>query len=83
MVAYHPYSLPVYMYVAFGSQGLPAMMPILIPTLAATVVVFALSNISVSPAPRHSRWINHHHDKRTCRKIQRYGCRSSRDAYQN
>jgi hypothetical protein len=45
MVAYHPYSLLVYMYVAFGSQGLPAMMPILIPTLAATVVVFALSNI--------------------------------------
>ncbi len=27
MVAYHPYSLPVYTYVAFGSQGLPAMMP--------------------------------------------------------
>ena len=23
MVAYHPYSLPVYTYVAFGSQGLP------------------------------------------------------------
>ena len=29
MVAYHPYSLPVYTYVAFGSQGLPAMLPVL------------------------------------------------------
>ena len=27
MVAYHPYSLPVYTYVAFGAQGLPAMLP--------------------------------------------------------
>ena len=34
MVAYHPYSLPVYTYVAFGSQGLPAMLPVLVPTLA-------------------------------------------------
>jgi molybdate transport system permease protein len=34
MVAYHPYSLPVYTYVMFGSQGLPAMMPLLLPTLA-------------------------------------------------
>lgn len=50
MVAYHPYSLPVYMYVAFGSQGLPAMMPILLPTLAAAIAVLALSNISVGPA---------------------------------
>jgi len=45
MVAYHPYSLPVYTYVAFGSQGLPAMMPVLLPTLAAAVAVFALSTI--------------------------------------
>jgi ABC-type Fe3+/spermidine/putrescine transport system ATPase subunit/ABC-type molybdate transport system permease subunit len=55
MVAYHPYSLPVYMYVAFGSQGLPAMMPILLPTLAAAVAVFAFSNISVRPALRSAR----------------------------
>ncbi len=55
MVAYHPYSLPVYMYVAFGSQGLPAMMPILLPTLAAAVAVFAFSNISVGPALRRAR----------------------------
>ena len=43
MLAYHPYSLPVYTYVAFGSQGLPAMLPILAPTLAAAVLVMALS----------------------------------------
>jgi ABC-type Fe3+/spermidine/putrescine transport system ATPase subunit/ABC-type sulfate transport system permease component len=55
MVAYHPYSLPVYMYVAFGSQGLPAMMPILLPTLAAAIAVLAFSNISVGPAPRRAR----------------------------
>jgi ABC-type Fe3+/spermidine/putrescine transport system ATPase subunit/ABC-type sulfate transport system permease component len=55
MVAYHPYSLPVFMYVAFGSQGLPAMMPILLPTLAAAIAVLALSNISVGPAPRRTR----------------------------
>jgi ABC-type Fe3+/spermidine/putrescine transport system ATPase subunit/ABC-type sulfate transport system permease component len=55
MVAYHPYSLPVYMYVAFGSQGLSAMMPILLPTLAAAIAVLALSNIRVGPALRHAR----------------------------
>jgi ABC-type Fe3+/spermidine/putrescine transport system ATPase subunit/ABC-type sulfate transport system permease component len=41
MVAYHPYSLPVYTYVAFGAQGLPAMLPVLLPTLALAVVVMA------------------------------------------
>jgi len=55
MVAYHPYSLPVYMYVAFGSQGLPAMMPVLLPALAAAIAVFALSTINVGPAPRRAR----------------------------
>ncbi len=45
MVAYHPYSLPVYTYVAFGAQGLPAMLPILLPTLALAVIAMALSNI--------------------------------------
>ncbi len=39
MVAYHPYSLPVYTYVAFGSEGLPAMLPVLAPTLLAAVAV--------------------------------------------
>jgi ABC-type Fe3+/spermidine/putrescine transport system ATPase subunit/ABC-type sulfate transport system permease component len=58
MVAYHPYSLPVYTYVAFGSQGLPAMMPVLLPTLVLAFAIMALSNIrprnhqaSITPAP--------------------------------
>jgi molybdate transport system permease protein len=46
MVAYHPYSLPVYTYVASGEQGLPAMLPILLPTLALAVAVMALSDIT-------------------------------------
>jgi molybdate transport system permease protein len=45
MVAYHPYSLPVYTYVAFGSQGLPAMLPVLLPTLLAAVSVMALADL--------------------------------------
>ncbi|HTI19096.1 MAG TPA: ATP-binding cassette domain-containing protein [Trinickia sp.] len=51
MVAYHPYSLPVYTYVLFGSQGLPAMMPLLLPTLAIAVVCAALSVYSRSRQP--------------------------------
>ncbi|AYQ92515.1 ATP-binding cassette domain-containing protein [Burkholderia gladioli] len=43
MVAYHPYSLPVYTYVVFGGQGLPAMMPLLLPTLAIAVGCAMLS----------------------------------------
>ena len=43
MVAYHPYSLPVYTYVAFGAQGLPAMLPILLPTLVLAGLALALS----------------------------------------
>jgi molybdate transport system permease protein len=43
MVAYHPYSLPIYTYVAFGSQGLPAMLPVLVPTLLAAGAVMAAS----------------------------------------
>jgi molybdate transport system permease protein len=43
MVAYHPYSLPVYTYVAFGAQGLPAMLPVLVPTLVLALLVLALS----------------------------------------
>jgi len=42
MVAYHPYSLPVYTYAMFGGQGLPAMMPLL-PTLFIAVLCAALS----------------------------------------
>ncbi len=43
MVAYHPYSLPVYTYIAFGSEGLPAMLPIMLPTILIAVGVMALS----------------------------------------
>ncbi len=53
MVAYHPYSLPVYTYVAFGSQGLPAMLPVLLPTLLAAVGVMAIA--AVLAAPRAGR----------------------------
>jgi ABC-type Fe3+/spermidine/putrescine transport system ATPase subunit/ABC-type sulfate transport system permease component len=51
MVAYHPYSLPVYTYVAFGSEGLPAMLPVLLPALAAALVVMGLSGASARRAP--------------------------------
>jgi molybdate transport system permease protein len=57
MVAYHPYSLPVYMYIVFGSQGLPAMIPILLPAVTATIAVFALSTIRVGRPPRRGRSI--------------------------
>jgi ABC-type Fe3+/spermidine/putrescine transport system ATPase subunit/ABC-type sulfate transport system permease component len=43
MVAYHPYSLPIYTYVAFGSQGLSAMMPLMLPTLVIALVFAGLS----------------------------------------
>jgi molybdate transport system permease protein len=49
MVAYHPYSLPVYTYVAFGSQGLPAMLPVLLPTLLAAVGVMAAAALVSIP----------------------------------
>lgn len=51
MVAYHPYSLPVYTYVVFGGQGLPAMMPLLLPTLAIAVLCAALSIYSLRQKP--------------------------------
>jgi molybdate transport system permease protein len=50
MVAYHPYSLPVYTYVAFGSQGLPTMLPVLVPALAAALIVMGLSSASARRA---------------------------------
>ena len=61
MVAYHPYSLPVYTYVAFGEQGLPAMLPVLLPALVLALAVMALSTLAgtrragrapAPPAPR-------------------------------
>jgi ABC-type sugar transport system ATPase subunit/ABC-type sulfate transport system permease component len=46
MVAYHPYSLPVYTYVAFGAQGLPAMLPVLVPTLVLALAILLLSGFA-------------------------------------
>ncbi|WP_179405178.1 ATP-binding cassette domain-containing protein [Burkholderia guangdongensis] len=58
MVAYHPYSLPVYTYVVFGGQGLPSMMPLLLPTLAIAIVCAMLSVYSrgarYEAAPTHA-----------------------------
>ncbi|MDE2464523.1 MAG: ATP-binding cassette domain-containing protein, partial [Alphaproteobacteria bacterium] len=53
MVAYHPYSLPVYTFVAFGAQGLPAMLPIILPTLVVALFVLAISGAALG-LPRHS-----------------------------
>jgi molybdate transport system permease protein len=52
MVAYHPYSLPVYTYVAFGAAGLPAMVPVLLPTLGAALLVMLGATGLTQPA----RW---------------------------
>ncbi len=56
MLAYHPTSLPIYTYVAFEGQGLPAMLPILVPTLAAAVLVMAASQVGLGGRrARHRR----------------------------
>ncbi|MCB8882426.1 ATP-binding cassette domain-containing protein [Acidisoma cellulosilytica] len=55
MVAYHPYSLPVYTYVAFGGEGLPAMVPVLLPTLGAALLVMLAATAIVSPNRRRER----------------------------
>ena len=52
MVAYHPYSLPVYTYLAFGAQGLPAMVPVLLPTLGAAVLVMLAATRLTGPGSR-------------------------------
>src|SRR5579863_8437306 len=52
MVAYHPYSLPVYTYVAFGSQGLPAMLPVLLPAVVLAFVIMLLSGLATAPSRR-------------------------------
>ena len=52
MVAYHPYSLPVYTYVAFGAQGLPAMLPVLVPTLGLAFAIMVLSSLAAARARR-------------------------------
>jgi molybdate transport system permease protein len=56
MVAYHPYSLPVYTYVAFGSVGLPAMLPIIVPTLGVSLLAALLVALNAAWKPsRRSR----------------------------
>jgi len=53
MVAYHPYSLPVFTYVQFGSTGLAdTLAPVL---LAAVVALLFLSLTVWRPAPRAER----------------------------
>ncbi len=49
MVAYHPYSLPVYTFVAFGSQGLPAMLPVILPTVVVALAVMGFSATALHP----------------------------------
>jgi len=56
MVAYHPYSLPVYTYVAFGSQGLPAMLPVLLPTLVLALAIMGLSQLAAKPHRTRRAW---------------------------
>jgi ABC-type sulfate/molybdate transport systems ATPase subunit/ABC-type sulfate transport system permease component len=52
ILAYHPYSLPVFTFVQFGATGLPAtMLPIAV-ALAAAFVVLLLTGLR---APRHRR----------------------------
>jgi ABC-type Fe3+/spermidine/putrescine transport system ATPase subunit/ABC-type sulfate transport system permease component len=55
MVAYHPYSLPVYTYVAFGAQGLPAMLPVLLPALGLALAVMLASG-PIGARGAASRW---------------------------
>jgi molybdate transport system permease protein len=43
MVAYHPYTLPVYTYVSFGSGGLEAVLAPVVVAIAAALAVVALA----------------------------------------
>jgi molybdate transport system permease protein len=52
ILAYHPYSLPVFTFVQFDATGLPATMLPVAAALAAALVVLALSSL---PAPRRRR----------------------------
>lgn len=53
MVAYHPISLPVFTYIAFGSLGLRAMLPVLAPTIGVALVVMLLLRCAAPPrSPR-------------------------------
>ncbi|HXZ99618.1 MAG TPA: ATP-binding cassette domain-containing protein [Candidatus Binatia bacterium] len=52
ILAYHPYSLPVYTWVQFASTGLPTTLPPIGAALAAALVVLMLSQV---PSPRRRR----------------------------
>jgi molybdate transport system permease protein len=52
ILAYHPYSLPVFTFVQFNATGLPATMLPIAAALAAAFVVLALASL---PAPRRRR----------------------------
>lgn len=55
IVAYHPYSLPVFTYVQFGGYGLAeAIAPTLLAVAAAGVVIILSRVISRGPLPRQS-----------------------------
>ncbi|WP_220790428.1 ABC transporter ATP-binding protein/permease [Gluconacetobacter takamatsuzukensis] len=54
MLAYHPYSLPVFTYVAFGEAGLPSMLPVLAPTLGLAVLVMAAGHWLTRPLARQA-----------------------------
>jgi molybdate transport system permease protein len=45
MLAYHPYSLPVYTYVAFGIGGLNAVLPAVVLAVAAALAVVVLTRL--------------------------------------
>jgi molybdate transport system permease protein len=59
LVAYHPYSLPVYTFVQFGSTGLQATMPAVLTTLLAASVVVGAAGLAsgrgTPVAPRIAR----------------------------
>jgi molybdate transport system permease protein len=52
ILAYHPYSLPVFTFVQFDATGLPATMLPIAAALAAALLVLAVSSL---PAPRRRR----------------------------
>ena len=55
MLAYHPYSLPVYTYVSFGSQGLDAVLaPVVVAIVAALVVVALVRLLPLVHRRRHA-----------------------------
>jgi len=53
MLAYHPYSLPVYTYVSFGSAGLDAVLAPVVVAVAAAFVVVAV--VRLMPTVRGGR----------------------------